>query len=105
MTAPAAALRRDLEPFTIVRGPAEDAGGLRAVVRAGDLDVTVAQHADRIEASCPLAVSGLYVDVALTPLAELDVRSNDAPYARALVATTEARLARVIANGGDAQAR
>lgn len=105
MTAPAAALRRDLEPFTIVRGPAEDAGGLRAVVRAGDLDVTVAQHADRIEASCPLAVSGLYVDVALTPLAELDVRSNDAPYARALVATTEARLARVIANGGDAQLR
>lgn len=105
MTAPAAALRRELEPFTCVRGPSEDGGGLRAVVRAGDLDVSVAQHADRIEASCPLAVSGLYVDVALTPLAELDVRSNDEPYARALVATTEARLARVIANGGDAQLR
>jgi len=105
VTARAAALRRDLEPFTCVRGPSEDGGGLRAVVRAGELDVTVAQHADVIEASCPLPVSGLYVDVALSPLAELDVRSSDAPYARALVATTEARLARVIANGGDAQLR
>jgi hypothetical protein len=105
VTSRAAEFRRDLEPFVCVRGPSEDGGGLCAVVRAGALDVTVTAHADVVEARAALPVAGLYVDARLSPLAELALHSSDPAYAAALVATTEARLARVIANGGEAQLR
>ena len=106
MTARAAALRRDLEPFACLHGPTEVGGELRATVTAGDLEVTIAARPDgALVASCAIAVSGLYADVTASPLATLAVRASDPAYAAALVAGVESRLLRIIANRGHARLR
>ena len=106
MTARAAALRRDLEPFACLSGPTDEGGEVRATVAAGDVEVVVAARLDgALVASCASAVSGLYADVVVSPLAALAVHASDPAYAAALVAGVESRLVRVIANRGHARLR